>query len=125
MLQKERKGTLFIDVQRRINMYLRALWARDFFMKPTSGDFETREGYRPYIEGYFLHIPDAFDDFSAGEIRVPGVEVYRAATAHCAAHIVYTHDPISAEALNPWQMAVISVVEDALPKCWPCANSRP
>jgi hypothetical protein len=32
MLQKERKGTLFIDVQRRINMYLRALWARDFFM---------------------------------------------------------------------------------------------
>lgn len=113
MLQKERKGTLFIDVQRRINMYLRALWARDFFMKPTSGDFETREGYRPYIEGYFLHIPDAFDDFSAGEICVPGLEVYRAATAHCAAHIVYTHDPISAEALNPWQMAVISVVEDA------------
>jgi len=50
MLQKERKGTLFIDVQRRINMYLRALWARDFFMKPTSGDFETREGYRPYVE---------------------------------------------------------------------------
>ena len=47
MLQKERKGTLFIDVQRRINMYLRALWARDFFMKPTSGDFESREGYRP------------------------------------------------------------------------------
>jgi len=113
MLQKERKGTLFIDVQRRINMYLRALWARDFFMKPTSGDFETREGYRPYIEGYFLHIPDAFDDFSAGEIHVPGLEAYRAATAHCAAHIVYTRDPISAEALNPWQMAVISVVEDA------------
>ena len=36
MLQKERKGTLFVDVQRRINMYLRALWARDFFMRPTS-----------------------------------------------------------------------------------------
>lgn len=36
VLQKERKGTLFVDVQRRINMYLRALWGRDFFMKPTS-----------------------------------------------------------------------------------------
>lgn len=113
MLQKERKGTLFIDVQRRINMYLRALWARDFFMKPTSGDFETREGYRPFIEGYFLHIPDAFDDFVAGDTRLPGLEVYRAAAAHCAAHIVYTREPISAEALNPWQMAVISVIEDA------------
>ncbi len=63
MLQKERKGTLLVDVQRRINMYLRALWARDFFMRPTSGDFELREGYKPYIEDYLLHLPDAFDDF--------------------------------------------------------------
>jgi hypothetical protein len=113
MLQKERKGTLFIDVQRRINMYLRALWARDFFMKPTSGDFETREGYRPYVEGYFIHLPDAYDDHSVGKTKLPGLEMYRAAAAHSAAHIVYTRDPISAESLNPFQMAVISVIEDA------------
>jgi nitric oxide reductase NorD protein len=109
MLQKERKGTLFIDVQRRINMYLRALWARDFFMRPTSGDFEVREGYKPFIEDYFLHLPDAFDDFEG----VPGLELYRATAAHCAAHLVYTKVPISAETLNPMQMAVISVIEDA------------
>ncbi len=113
MLQKERKGTLFIDVQRRINMYLRALWARDFFMKPTSGDFETREGYRPYVEGYFIHLPDAYDDFTVNDTKLSGLEMYRAAAAHSAAHIAYTRDPISAEALNPWQMAVISVIEDA------------
>jgi hypothetical protein len=148
MLQKERKGTLFVDVQRRINMYLRALWARDFFMKPTSGDFETREGYRPYVEGYFIHLPDAYDDITlpspasgrgdggegstsasaaapspgaahhplpqAGEgNKLPGLEMYRAAAAHSAAHLVYTQDPVSAESLNPWQMAVISVIEDA------------
>jgi nitric oxide reductase NorD protein len=109
MLQKERKGTLFVDVQRRINMYLRALWARDFFMRPTSGDFEAREGYKPFIEDYFLHLPDAFDDFEG----VPGLELYRATAAHCAAHLVYTKVPISAETLNPLQMAVISVIEDA------------
>ena len=109
MLQKERKGTLFVDVQRRINMYLRALWARDFFMRPTSGDFESREGYKPYIEDYFMHLPDAFDDVDG----VPGLEIYRASAAHCAAHLVYTREPISAEALNPLQMAVISVIEDA------------
>ncbi|MHB8166960.1 MAG: VWA domain-containing protein, partial [Sulfuricella sp.] len=140
VLQKERKGTLFVDVQRRINMYLRALWARDFFMKPTSGDFETREGYRPFVEGYFIHLPDAYDNFvvpaasgqrsapllrgeGSGEgempespqeaIHVSGLELYRAAAAHSAAHIVHTRDPISAEALNPFQMAVISVIEDA------------
>ncbi len=113
MLQKERKGTLFIDVQRRINMYLRALWARDFFMKPTSGDFESREGYRPNVEGYFIHLPDAYDDYTIGEHKLPGLELYRAAATHSAAHLVYTREPISAEALNPWQMAVISVIEDA------------
>jgi hypothetical protein len=116
VLQQERKGTLFVDVQRRINMYLRALWARDFFLRPTSGDYESREGYRPYVEEYFIHLPDALDDFVApGEqgTRVPGLELYRAAAAHCAAHIVYTHEPISAEALNPLQMALISAVEDA------------
>jgi nitric oxide reductase NorD protein len=113
MLQKERKGTLFIDVQRRINMYLRALWARDFFMKPTSGDFETREGYQPYVEDYFIHLPDAYDDVTIGTAKVPGLAMYRAAAAHSAAHIVYTLEPISAEALNPFQMAVISVIEDA------------
>lgn len=114
VLQKERKGTLLVDVQRRINMYLRALWARDFFMRPTSGDFESREGYRPYIEDYLLHLPDAFDDFAAeGSEPVSGLELYRAAAAHCAAHVVETKQPISAEALNPMQMALISVIEDA------------
>ncbi len=114
MLQKERKGTLLVDVQRRINMYLRALWARDFFMRPTAGDFETREGYRPYIADYLLHVPDAFDDFAReGHETVSGLELYRATAAHCAAHVVETRQPISAEALNPMQMAVISVIEDA------------
>lgn len=114
MLQKERKGTLLVDVQRRINMYLRALWARDFFMRPTSGDFEAREGYRPYIEDYLLHLPDAFDDLTVeGQEPVSGLELYRATAAHCATHIVETRQPISAEALNPMQMAVISVIEDA------------
>ncbi len=109
VLQKERKGTLFVDVQRRINMYLRALWARDFFMKPTSGDFETREGYKPYIENYFIYLPDAYDSHAG----VSATEVYRATAAHAAAHLVETKQPISAEGLSPMQMAVISVIEDA------------
>ena len=114
MLQKERKGTLFVDVQRRINMYLRALWARDFFMRPTSGDFERREGYRPYIEDYLLHLPDAFDDRTAADgTTIAGLELYRAAASHCAAHIVETRQPVSAEGLTPLQMALISAVEDA------------
>ena len=113
MLQKERKGTLLVDVQRRINMYLRALWGRDFFMRPTAGDFETRDGYRPFIEDYFIHLPDAYDAVEGNSGLVDAAQLYRAAAAHAAAHVVFTRQPISAESLNPWQIAMIGLVEDA------------
>ncbi|MDH5707507.1 MAG: nitric oxide reductase activation protein NorD, partial [Hylemonella sp.] len=113
VLQNERKGTLFVDVQRRINMYLRALWGRDFYMRPTAGDFESREGYKPFVEDYFIHLPDAYDAVQTDRGTVAAGELYRAASAHAAAHLVYTRQPISAESLNPWQMACIGLVEDA------------
>lgn len=113
VLQNERKGTLLVDVQRRINMYLRALWGRDFYMRPTAGDFESREGYKPFVEDYLIHLPDAYDAVPTHRGTVAATELCRAAAAHAAAHLVYTRQPISAEALNPWQMACIALVEDA------------
>ncbi|MFA5170818.1 MAG: nitric oxide reductase activation protein NorD [Sulfuriferula sp.] len=118
VLQKERKGTLFIDVQRRIGMYLRALWARDFFMRPTSGDFEKREGYRPSIEGYIIHLPDAYDDFvtlaaNGEELRMSGIELYRASAAHAACHQVYSTVQYDNTGLSALQIAMIGLIEDA------------
>jgi nitric oxide reductase NorD protein len=109
VLQKERRGTLFVDQQRKLNFYLRALWGRDFFMRPTSGDYESREGYKPFIEQRVIHLPDAFDDYAG----IGGGELYRAAAAHAAAHLVYTREPLSAEALSPTQMVFIALFEDA------------
>jgi hypothetical protein len=109
VLQKERRGTLFVDNQRKLNFYLRALWARAFFMRPTSGDYETRQGLRPFIEDFQIHLPDAFDSYRG----IAGIEVYRAAAAHCAAHMVYTRDRLSAEQLSPAQMKFIELFEDA------------
>jgi nitric oxide reductase NorD protein len=109
VLQKERRGTLFVDNHRKLNFYLRALWGRPFFMRPTSGDYETRQGFRPYIENHFIHLPDAFDDYHG----ISGIEVYRAAAAHCAAHLVYTRQRISAEQLSPAHMKLIEIFEDA------------
>ena len=118
VLQKERKGTLLIDVQRRIGMYMRALWGRDFFMRPTSGDFEQREGYRPSIEGYIIHLPDAYDDFvttaATGEaMSLPGIELYRASAAHAACHQVYTTTQYDSTGLSALQVAMIGLIEDA------------
>jgi nitric oxide reductase NorD protein len=106
MLQKERRGTLFIDTQRKLNFYLRALWGRDFFLRPTAAD---HEGFKPYIEHRVLHLPDAVDD--VGGIR--GLEVYRATAAHVAAHMCYTERAISAEQLSQAQMFFIGHLEDA------------
>lgn len=109
ILQKERKGTLFVDIHRRIGMYLRALWGRDFLLRPTAGDFEAREGLRPFIADYFIHLPDAWDDWAG----VPGLDLYRAAAAHAAAHVMATTARIDAERLNPLQQACIGLIEDA------------
>ncbi len=119
MLQKERKGTLFVDVQRRLNIYLRAMWGRNFFLRPTAGDYESRDGLRPYIARHVIHIADAFDDYRPGTEAAPaegvvsGLEIYRAATNHCAAHLAYSSAPLSMQTLNLTQMAIMEALEDA------------
>ncbi len=106
MLQKERRGTLFVDSQRKLNFYLRALWGRDFFLRPTAAD---HEGFKPYCEDHVMHLPDAVDAVGG----VSGMEVYRAQAAHLAAHLSYTNSAISSEGLSPAQMFFIGLIEDA------------
>jgi hypothetical protein len=106
VLKQERRGTLFIDSQRRLNFYLRAFWARDFFLRPSAGDYL---GFRPYIEDGAMHLPDAVDDIES----VAGLDFYRAMCAHMAAHISYTTEGPSAETLSPAQMFFIGFFEDA------------
>ncbi len=119
VLQMERKGTLFVDVQRRLNIYLRAMWGRDFFLRPTSGDYEIREGLKPYIQRFVIYIADAFDDYrphgedTPPEQIVPGLEIYRAAANHCAAHLAFSKEPLSMQMLNTTQIAIIEAIEDA------------
>lgn len=118
MLQQERKGILFNHVQRRLNIYLRALWGRDFFLRPTSGDYEQREGLRPYIEDFIIHVADAYDDFKgfdglSEEPLASGIDIYRAAVAHAAAHLVYSRGPIHPEGLSLLSMTLTGIIEDA------------
>ena len=106
MLQQERRGTLFVDSQRKLNFYLRALWGRDFFLRPTAADYE---GFKPYCEDHVLHLPDAVDAIGA----IYGMELYRAQAAHLAAHLCYTIDAIPDDGLSPAQKFFIGLIEDA------------
>jgi len=113
ILEQERRGTLFIDNQRKLQFYLRAFYNRDFFLRPTSGDYETKKGLRPYIEYGVMHIPDAYDDYKHASGRiVPGIDCYRAVCAHAAAHIMETRVAFKGDDLNPLQVACISLIED-------------
>jgi|TARA_B110000438_G_scaffold301466_1_gene356424 nitric oxide reductase NorD protein len=113
ILEQERRGTLFIDNQRKLQFYLRAFYNRDFFLRPTSGDYETKKGLRPYIEYGVMHIPDAYDDYKHASGRiVPGIDCYRAVCAHAAAHIMETRVAFKGDDLNPLQVACISLLED-------------
>ncbi|MDE2119153.1 MAG: nitric oxide reductase activation protein NorD [Betaproteobacteria bacterium] len=119
VLQQERKGTLFVNVQRRLNIYLRAMWGRDVFLRPTSGDYENREGLRPYIERYVVHVADAYDDWRPLGPDTPPAQVvsaldlYRAIANHCTAHLVFTPRPLSMQMLSPLQIALVELIEDA------------
>ncbi|HFD79989.1 MAG TPA: VWA domain-containing protein [Gammaproteobacteria bacterium] len=106
MLERERRGVLFVRIQRKINFYLRALWGRDFFLRPTGADYTD---FRPYVEDRILHMPDALDDVGG----IPGLEVYRATAAHMAAHMMYARSSVSAEQLSPAQMFFVGLLEDA------------
>ncbi|MDQ6980419.1 MAG: nitric oxide reductase activation protein NorD [Ghiorsea sp.] len=106
VLQKERSGILLVKTQRKLNFYLRALWGRDFFLRPTGADFAD---FRPFIEHRILHLPDALDNIA----DIAGLEVYRATAAHMASHMMYSTAPISADQLSPAQMFFIGLIEDA------------
>ncbi len=106
VLKQERRGTLFIANQRKLNYYLRAFWGRAFFLRPSAAD---HLGFRPFIEDGAMHLPDAVDDIG----DVAGLDLYRAMCAHMAAHIAYTKMPQAAEALAPAQRFFIGFIDDA------------
>jgi nitric oxide reductase NorD protein len=113
-LQESPRKTQLIDVQRRIRIYLHALWGCDFVIKSIADDPENREARQPFIRKSFIHLPNYIYDFILDDItRFTGLEVYRAAATHAAAHIIYSRQHFADNLINKWQRAVIATIEDA------------
>ncbi|WP_301275527.1 nitric oxide reductase activation protein NorD [Dechloromonas sp.] len=106
-LQREREGTLFVDVERRLSLTLSALWQDDAMLVPYSTAFaETR--LQPYMAADGLRLPDALADLHG----VSGLSRYRAMLAHLAGHRRWSQ-PLIADNWSPMQRMAVEFLEDA------------
>ncbi|MFZ3016986.1 MAG: VWA domain-containing protein [Gallionella sp.] len=146
VMQRERQGTLLVDAERKLNMYLRGLWQDDDHLVPYSEVFDELRKPMPYFDSLGIRLPDAYDDIirpsptcgrgaggeggqgsplsnslpqcgresnrlPAGEIVISGLDRYRAALAHIAAHRRWTRSVV-ADNISPFQRMAVEFFED-------------
>lgn len=109
VMQRERHGTLFVESERKLDMYLRGLWQSDAQFVPYSLAFDEIRKPVPYLNDQGLHLPDVYDDLPNG---VRGIDRYRALLAHLSAHRRWTSNLI-ADNLSPFQRMAVETFEDA------------
>lgn len=113
LLQRERHGTLLVDVERRLALTLRGLWAQDLPLVPypvVSGEAPTHAAAvtRPYAAADGLRLPEVLDAHAG----VDALARYRAMLAHLAGHQRWS-EPQVADNLSPLQRLAVECLEDA------------
>jgi hypothetical protein len=111
VLQRERHGTLFMDVERKLDLYLRGLWQDAQQLVPYSTAFDELRKPVPYYDKLGMRIPDVYDDAGAGETRITGLDRYRATLAHMVGHRRWTQAQI-ADNWSPFQRMAVEFFED-------------
>lgn len=108
IFQRERNGTLFADQERRLTLYLRALWRDGAQFVPYSLAFDLLRKPMPYYDALGIRLPDAYEPRAGGS----GLARYRALLAHIAAHRRWSA-PIIADNYSPFQRVAIETFEDS------------
>jgi hypothetical protein len=108
VLQRERHGTLFLDVERQLDFYLRALWQDPAVLVPYSTAFHELRQPIPYYDPLGLRVPDVLDDARG----VAAIDRYRAVLAHMAGHRRWSQ-PQVADNWSPFQRMAVEFFEDA------------
>ncbi len=107
VLQRERHGTLFLSVERQLDLYLRALWGDSEHLIPYSTAFDELRQPVPYYDHLGLRVPDAQEDARG----VSGIDRYRVILAHMVGHRRWTK-PLIADNYSPFQRMAIEFFED-------------
>jgi hypothetical protein len=109
VMQRERHGTLLVDMERRLDLFDNALWKIEESIYPYSRMLDDRSDPRPYYDDKGIFMPDVYDDLDNG---ITGMDQYRAALAHMAAHRRWTA-PVFADNRSPMQRIAIECFEDS------------
>jgi len=115
VLLSERHGTLFADVEHQLGLTLRALW----HMEPPLRAFVTGVPDAATPAPWSTHhtsddsicLPDVYDDAGDGLLSVSGLDRYRVALAHMAAHRRWSQLMV-ADNLSPLQRMTVECLED-------------
>ncbi|MEQ1588745.1 MAG: VWA domain-containing protein [Gallionella sp.] len=120
VLQRERHGTLLVDNERKLDMYLRGLWQVEDQLIPYSNMYDELRQPVPYCDHLGIRLPDVYNDSpplrpQVGEKpreRVSGIDRYRALLAHVVAHRRWS-TAIFADNLSPFQRMAVEFLEDS------------
>ena len=107
VLQRERHGTLLVDVERHLDLYLRALWRDGDLLIPYSTAFDELRKPVPYYDPLGIRLPDVQDD----ALGVSGLDRYRAMLAHMVGHRRWS-TPQIADNWSPFQRMAVEFFED-------------
>ncbi|MDZ4201158.1 MAG: VWA domain-containing protein [Gallionella sp.] len=108
VLQRERHGTLMVDNERKLSLYLRGLWQDEDILIPYSSAFDELRKPVPYYDNLGIRLPDVYDDTKG----LTGLDRYRAALAHIVGHRRWTKT-IFADNFSPFQRMAVEFMEDS------------
>lgn len=108
VLQRERHGTLLVDNERKLDMYLRGLWRDEDLLIPYSSAFDELRQPIPYYDKLGIRVPDVYQDAKG----ISGIDRYRAVLTHVAAHRRWS-TAIIADNLSPFQRMAVEFLEDS------------
>lgn len=112
VLQRERHGTLLADVERQLELGLRAMWQDPVPLRAFASGLDDAPTPAPWTtrgdDDDSICLPDAYDALHG----VAGVDRYRLALAHLAGHRHWSQ-PLVADNLSPLQRLTVECLEDA------------
>jgi uncharacterized protein YegL len=112
IIQRERKGTVFKDVQRHLEMLKDCMWDCDLPFSVFSTAFDQLRKPVPYLDDSLIAVPDVYETETGVDGKaVSGLDRYRAMLAHMMAHKRWS-TKLMADNFAPHMQLFISTFED-------------